>query len=238
MRHFPIAVVTAPDGVRIEYTPSLAWPTWRVELLVTRYFEDVPFPEIATELEKTRNAVIGKLNILGILGMRERPKGRPPVEAPDIQPAPGGGRINKKPPAPNVNQRRSHHAGGGTTDPKSYPSKHVRPKVIVSRDIEAEISPIAQRRSWSDLTDDVCHWPIGDPSSRDFAYCGQVAEPRVRTANGYAPGPYCSYHAHNLNHSNGHTRSFIPKRNQGKGKLCQGARKTKTSRLQMAQGRI
>ena len=48
------------------------------------------------------------------------------------------------------------------------------------------IIPIGQRCSLLELNDAKCRWPIGDPGSPDFFFCG-----------GHPSGemPYCAYHA-------------------------------------------
>jgi GcrA cell cycle regulator len=48
------------------------------------------------------------------------------------------------------------------------------------------IIPIGQRCSILELNDAKCHWPIGDPSSAEFFFCGG------KTIEGL---PYCGYHS-------------------------------------------
>ncbi len=48
------------------------------------------------------------------------------------------------------------------------------------------IIPIGQRRTLLELNEDTCRWPIGDPASPEFFFCGGTA------ADGL---PYCSYHS-------------------------------------------
>ncbi len=50
--------------------------------------------------------------------------------------------------------------------------------------IDADI-PAAQRRSFLDLDSQTCRWPVGDPGSRDFFFCG---------APPLAGRPYCAGH--------------------------------------------
>jgi len=50
-------------------------------------------------------------------------------------------------------------------------------------EVEAEPDPIAfdnvvpmnQRRTLLELTEDTCHWPVGDPGSSEFFFCGGKA---------------------------------------------------------------
>jgi GcrA cell cycle regulator len=48
------------------------------------------------------------------------------------------------------------------------------------------IIPIGQRCSILELTESKCKWPIGDPSSVDFFFCGG------KTVEGL---PYCGHHS-------------------------------------------
>ncbi len=47
------------------------------------------------------------------------------------------------------------------------------------------VVPMSARVSIVELKESMCRWPLGDPSSSDFRYCGSPA-----------PGasPYCSHH--------------------------------------------
>jgi GcrA cell cycle regulator len=48
------------------------------------------------------------------------------------------------------------------------------------------VIPMGQRRTILELTEDTCRWPIGDPSSADFFFCGGHAMSAL---------PYCAYHS-------------------------------------------
>src|SRR6478609_9034615 len=48
------------------------------------------------------------------------------------------------------------------------------------------IIPIGQRRTILELTEQTCRWPIGDPGSTEFFFCG---------GNTIAGLPYCAYHS-------------------------------------------
>lgn len=49
------------------------------------------------------------------------------------------------------------------------------------------IIPIGQRRTILELTEATCRWPIGDPGSKEFFYCGGAAD-------NTAMRPYCNHH--------------------------------------------
>ena len=48
------------------------------------------------------------------------------------------------------------------------------------------IIPIGQRRTLLELNEDTCRWPIGDPASAEFFFCG--GKPLTGL-------PYCAYHS-------------------------------------------
>jgi GcrA cell cycle regulator len=48
------------------------------------------------------------------------------------------------------------------------------------------IIPIGQRRTLMELTEATCRWPIGDPGTPEFFFCGG------NTLQGL---PYCHYHS-------------------------------------------
>jgi GcrA cell cycle regulator len=48
------------------------------------------------------------------------------------------------------------------------------------------IIPIGQRRTILELNEQTCRWPVGDPGSTEFFFCG---------GNPLAGLPYCAYHS-------------------------------------------
>ena len=48
------------------------------------------------------------------------------------------------------------------------------------------IIPMGQRRTILELTEDTCRWPIGDPGTSDFYFCGGNASSGL---------PYCAFHS-------------------------------------------
>ena len=59
-------------------------------------------------------------------------------------------------------------------------------------DIETEptpienVIPIGQRRTLLELNEQTCRWPIGDPATAEFYFCG---------GNAVTGLPYCAYHS-------------------------------------------
>jgi len=48
------------------------------------------------------------------------------------------------------------------------------------------VVPMSQRLSLLELNEATCHWPVGDPSSPDFFFCGGKALSGL---------PYCAQHS-------------------------------------------
>jgi GcrA cell cycle regulator len=48
------------------------------------------------------------------------------------------------------------------------------------------VVPMSQRLSLLELNDATCHWPIGDPASSEFFFCGGKALTSL---------PYCAHHS-------------------------------------------
>lgn len=55
--------------------------------------------------------------------------------------------------------------------------------------IDDDAIPIAQRKTIMELANQHCRWPVGDPKSVEFFYCGDPS------ANVEAGRPYCAAHA-------------------------------------------
>jgi len=147
----------------------MSWTDERVELLKKLWSDGLSASQIAAELGGiTRNAVIGKVHRLGLSGRAKssssgapRPrKARSPAHMLRI----GRGAIR-----------------GNTALAHAY-----------DLEIEAEpelldnIIPIGQRRTLLELNEQTCRWPVGDPGSTDFFFCG---------GNAIMGLPYCGYHA-------------------------------------------
>ena len=56
----------------------------------------------------------------------------------------------------------------------------------VTPELVENVIPIGQRRTILELTEQTCRWPIGDPGSTEFFFCG---------GNSIAGLPYCAYHS-------------------------------------------
>ncbi|MGF1544387.1 MAG: GcrA family cell cycle regulator [Parvularculaceae bacterium] len=137
----------------------MAWTDERVELLKKLWSEGLSASQIATKMGGvTRNAVIGKVHRLGLSGRATPAKPQRGCAA---------------------------SLGGGFAEPESY-AEDLEPVVpeptFVAPTSLAELGGAAV----TSLNKRMCKWPIGDPTSDDFRFCG---EPTL------AGKSYCAYHA-------------------------------------------
>lgn len=148
----------------------MSWNDERVDLLSRLWLEGRSASQIAAELGQgvTRNAVIGKVHRLGLSG---RAKVVPPSTA---------GRLRPKP-APKLEERPAPMPIAAA--PAAAPAM---PAVAVSRPAADVVIPFSTRVTIMELRDTMCRWPLGDPTSADFRYCGCRSGPL---------GPYCEDHA-------------------------------------------
>jgi len=149
------------------------WTDERVETAKRLHSEGVSMSDIAAALNCgfSRNAVIGKLHRMGIFSevspvvreeraeaRRNRSKAKKPKSHATAR-------------APRyINPSRAPELQGGC-----YPTDDAFDLNI----------PEAQRKQLLELTEDTCRWPVGDPGSPEFFFCG--AHPK----DGH---PYCGTH--------------------------------------------
>jgi GcrA cell cycle regulator len=133
------------------------WTTERIALLKNLISAGLTCAQIAQEIGVSRNAVIGKLNRLGLSRSRT---------SPGI--APG-----------RRDTRNNHNMGTKRRVLRAlWAPAHVAPA-------EAPGDSIA-RCSLLELKEWHCRWPVGDPHSEDFGFCGN------KPLDGF---PYCAAHA-------------------------------------------
>lgn len=141
------------------------------------------FSEIAASLTSTfrqrftRNACIGKALRMG---WARRGHGLPRPTRP-------------RPPKPPTSERRVELKRGTAkmlTRTSVYHKMASRYAILETEvvDLPDENIPAAQRRTLHQLTDQTCRWPIGEPGTADFFFCGAPAD----LSKGQ---PYCPCHA-------------------------------------------
>jgi GcrA cell cycle regulator len=147
------------------------WTEDRVELLKKLWSDGLSASQIAAELGGiSRNSVIGKVHRLGLSG---RAKSQSSSVARQRKPRTHGHMIRIA---------RAGVRGNTALAPVHAYEVALEPEP----ELIENIVPIGQRCSILELTDSKCRWPIGDPSSPDFFFCGG------KTIEGL---PYCGYHS-------------------------------------------
>ncbi len=175
---------------------SMGWTEERVELLKKLWLEGLSASQIAGVLGEgvTRNAVIGKVHRLKLTGRAKpassTPRARTAPRAPGIRRVAGG-------------MPRPGSAISGMLKSRSVPvaPMHGATALKIDAEFEAEtyvapqvqelFIPEDQRLSLLQLNEHTCKWPIGDPLTPDFYFCGQNAEEGK---------PYCEFHARRAYH--------------------------------------
>ena len=136
----------------------MGWTDERVELLKKLWLEGLSASQIAKQLGGvTRNAVIGKVHRLGLSG-----------RATPSQPS----RTSFKTPRP---PRPISHSTPRRLEPRSQPMPP--PVYFVEEPGSATVLTLGAH---------MCKWPIGDPATDSFTFCGRRSD---------GDGPYCVNHA-------------------------------------------
>ena len=181
----------------------MSWTDDRVEILKKMWGEGQSASQIAKELGGvTRNAVIGKVHRLGLsnrttagaAAAKTEPKAKPapkvPAKAKAAVPEPEPAPVPAKPdlktePAisPNaVRPPRNQIIPAGQPLPPQPSANEISPEALAKVN---EIEKKAKKLSLMELTERTCKWPVGDPATEDFWFCG------LPTKQGK---PYCEAH--------------------------------------------
>ncbi len=184
------SVLTMVSGAQ-----AAGWTDERVELLKKLWMEGLSASQIAGELGEgvTRNAVIGKVHRLK-LSARAKPTNTTPRARPAARPAPRrvaspaatmSSHISAKPRPATMSRPQVIGATALAATPEMETELYVAPAA-------AELFiPEEKRLSLLQLNEHTCKWPIGDPLSKDFYFCGQ---------HSLETGPYCDFHSRRAYH--------------------------------------
>ena len=147
----------------------MTWTDERVEMLKKLWTDGLSASQIAAELGGiTRNAVIGKVHRLGLSGRAKSPSSA----------------------APRPRKPRPHSHMLRVSRPSMRGNTALAHAFDIESDAEPEfvdnVIPLGQRRSLLELTEETCRWPIGDPGSPEFFFCG---------GQSVAGLPYCAHHS-------------------------------------------
>ena len=168
----------------------MAWTDDRVEVLKKMWGEGQSASQIAKELGGvTRNAVIGKVHRLGLSNRnggggtakaapKDKVKTAPRAKAAPKAAAAPAADSNRRPVPP---PRRAIIPAGQPLPPQPS-ANEISPEAPASvREVEKKSKKI----SLMELTERTCKWPVGDPATDDFWFCGLA----VKTGK-----PYCEAH--------------------------------------------
>ena len=143
----------------------MSWNEERVEQLRKLWMDGLSASQIAGELGNgiTRNAVIGKVHRLGLSG-RVRAAGSS---------APRQRSATVRAPRPSTPARRRNTMGGGGVAGNTALAYAQRPYIMPApKPIEEVLIPMCERVTIMELREGMCRWPLGDPATPDFRYCG------------------------------------------------------------------
>jgi GcrA cell cycle regulator len=170
----------------------MSWTDERVDLLSRLWLEGRSASQIAAALGSglTRNAVIGKVHRLGLAG---RVKAPPPTRSADNGAGVRAESVSQVAAAPRrAVPRPSHSAAGVTTHARSVQGNTALALAEMSEEAphlarapEDVVVAMSLRVTIVELRESMCKWPLGDPSSSEFRYCGSPAHTNT---------PYCQYH--------------------------------------------
>jgi GcrA cell cycle regulator len=182
---------------------GMSWTDERVELLKKMWGEGQSASQIAKELGGvTRNAVIGKVHRLGLSNRSgggastaksaaadtdspkpaakpakaaaPKPAAVPKEEAKSAEAAPAR--------ASNVTPLRKPIVPAGQPLPPQPSANEISPEALAKQN---EVEKHAKQLTLMELTERTCKWPIGDPATDDFYFCGLPVQQGK---------PYCDAH--------------------------------------------
>jgi len=153
----------------------MAWTDEIVERLKQHWIDGKSASQIANLLGNgvTRNAVIGKVHRLGLAGRAKTPAATVPRP-----------RRLLPPPAQRVGPRLSAHAPRLTRGATALALSPETLPELEQPEFESVVVPMSLRVTIVELKESMCRWPLGDPATSEFRYCGSPAQ----------SGPYCTYH--------------------------------------------
>ncbi|WP_127114965.1 GcrA family cell cycle regulator [Shimia sediminis] len=175
----------------------MSWTDERVELLKKMWGEGQSASQIAKELGGvTRNAVIGKVHRLGLSNRATKTDTKPKAEAkpkpapkpkaaakpaapkPEPKPEP----VATAPAKPAMSPARKAIIPAGQPLPPQPSANEISPEALAK---VSEIEKSAKKLTLMELTERTCKWPVGDPATDDFWFCGLPVQ---------AGKPYCEAH--------------------------------------------
>jgi len=176
----------------------MSWTDDRVEVLKKLWVEGQSASQIAKELGGvTRNAVIGKVHRLGLSNRatsssssKSDTKSKTSVKSMSDPKRVSNKTSTSKvtsanspsEPRSNVTSLRRQIIPAGQPLPPQPSANEISPEALAR---VSEIEKKAKRISLLELTERTCKWPVGDPATEEFWFCGLPSQ---------AGKPYCEAH--------------------------------------------
>ena len=178
----------------------MSWTDERVELLKKMWSEGQSASQIAKELGGvTRNAVIGKVHRLGLsnrAGGTAASAAAPapaPAAKPEAKPKPGPRPVRTEEPETEATPEpatasaapspaRKAIIPAGQPLPPQPSANEISPEALAK---VSEIEKKAKKLTLLELTERTCKWPVGDPATERFWFCGLPVQQGK---------PYCEAH--------------------------------------------
>lgn len=151
----------------------IGWNEERVEQLKKLWLEGLSASQIASRLGGvTRNAVIGKVHRLGLSGRATTSRMKSHRHRPRVSAAAAAKRL-----------ARSRFGNSGNPALRALYQPDVEP---FQPAVEELVIPLHERKTIQTLGECHCRWPIGDPQTPDFHFCGKTKVSGL---------PYCEFHS-------------------------------------------
>ena len=181
----------------------MAWSDERVAILKKMWLEGNSASEIAKELGNiTRNAVIGKVHRLGLSNrdtnitktgststkaVKSVKRGRPPKVNKETKKR---GRPEKLKESRDFRETKDDKDQSVTSLANAKLSSDTKLEIVSDLSEETlnnllKVEMKSKKISLMELTERTCKWPIGDPATEKFWFCGHDSEPGK---------PYCKTH--------------------------------------------
>ena len=176
----------------------MSWTDDRVEILKKLWVEGQSASQIAKELGGvTRNAVIGKVHRLGLSNRatsssssKSDTKSKTSVKSmSDTKRVSNKTSASKVTSANSPSEPRSNETclrrqifPAGQPLPPQPSANEISPEALAR---VSEIEKKAKKISLLELTERTCKWPVGDPATEEFLFCGLPSQ---------AGKPYCEAH--------------------------------------------
>ena len=173
----------------------MSWTDERVELLKKMWGEGQSASQIAKELGGvTRNAVIGKVHRLGLSNRNTSGASEPAAKAKPAEKSAKPKPAAKAKPAEKPEPKTEAAAPAEATPIRRQiiPAGQPLPPQPSANEISAEalakvneVEKKAKKLSLMELTERTCKWPVGDPATEEFWFCGLPVQQGK---------PYCEAH--------------------------------------------